>query len=182
MEESINVRTILFTVLSIIFILTACHTPKELSTEAIPAVSTFDPDRYLGTWYEIARLPHSFEEDLDSVTATYRLKPDGEIAVINRGYDTVDREWEEAEGTAWIPDPEEPARLRVSFFWFFSSLYKIIALDTAEYQYSVVTSSSKNYLWILNRKPEMPEAQYEELVAFARQHGFPTDQLYKVAQ
>ena len=162
----------------IIFVI-SCGTPAELRTDSIPVVSSFNLERYLGTWYEIARLPNKFEENLEKITATYTLNEDGEIAVLNRGFNVIDQEWEEASGKAWVPDPAQPARLRVSFFWIFASDYKIIALDN-NYQYALVTSSSKEYLWILARDPVLDEAIYQKLVALADMNGFDTAKLIRV--
>jgi apolipoprotein D and lipocalin family protein len=167
-------------ILSFIFI--GCSTPKELSTESIPAVKTFDLSRYLGKWYEIARLPHSFEKDLDSVTATYRLREDGKIEVINQGFNTAKGEWKEAKGKAYIPDTSAGAFLKVSFFWIFYGDYKIIALDTLGYSYSMITSSSKEYLWILSRSSQLDQNVYGELIRKAGEWGFNTSKIYKVPQ
>ncbi len=157
-----------------------CATPKELRTDHIPAVSSFDLNRYLGTWYEIARLPHKFEDGLDKVTATYILRDDGDIDVINRGYHTEDGEWQEATGKAWVPDKKNPALLRVSFFWIFASDYKIINLDQEDYQYAMITSSSKKYLWILSKTPDLKKEILQNLIQQADQLGFDIDQLYFV--
>ena len=165
---------------SITCLLLSCATPKELRTDNIPPVSSFDLDRYLGKWYEIARLPHKFEEGLDQVTANYSLMEDGDIEVINRGFNTGDNDWEEATGKAWVPDTANPALLRVSFFWIFASDYKVIALDQENYSYSMVTSSSKKYLWILSRRPVLDEVILQELINQADQLGFDTGQLYLV--
>jgi apolipoprotein D and lipocalin family protein len=161
-------------------ILITCRVPEEMKTDHIPVVAGFDLQRYLGTWYEIARLPHSFERDLQQVTATYSLRDDGKIKVLNRGYNTKKEEWKEAEGKAWIPDPAKPAHLRVSFFWIFAADYKVIALDTVEYQYAMVTSSSKAYFWILARQPQLDARVYDQLLACAHQQGFNLSQLIKV--
>jgi apolipoprotein D and lipocalin family protein len=157
-----------------------CRTPEALRTDSIPVVDNFDVDRYLGTWYEIARLPNKFEKNLDRVTATYTLRDDGKIKVLNKGYNLKEESWKEAEGKAWIPDSQVPAHLKVSFFWIFASDYKVIALDTENYVYTMVTSSSKKYLWILSRTPTMDEEVYTKLVEKARQFGFAVDSLYKV--
>lgn len=162
--------------------LTGCFTSKKLSIAGIPAVENFNLDRYLGTWYEIARLPNSFEKNLDRVTATYSLRKDGKIKVVNRGFNIDKDSWKEATGKAWIPDPENPATLKVSFFWFFSSDYKIIALDEENYSYSMVTSSTRKYLWILSRTPQLDPEIYQKLIEQAKADGFDTDKLYKVKQ
>ncbi len=160
--------------------LMACATPKELRTDGIPAVPALDLERYQGRWYEIMRLPNSFEEGLESVTATYTLEEDGEINVINRGYDTEEGGWSEAEGSAWLPDPEQPGLLRVSFFWIFASDYKVIALDQENYTYAMVTSSSKEYLWILSRTKQMDPEILAGLIDKAKAYGFTVGKLIKV--
>ncbi len=154
---------------------------KSASTESIPPVPHFELSRYLGTWYEIARLPHRFEKGLVRVTATYTLLPDGKIQVLNRGFKTSKNKWSQAKGKAWVPDPAVPARLKVRFFWPFSAEYKIIRLDP-DYQWAVVTSSSTKYFWILSRTPVMDEALYQSLVQFAAQNGFDTGRLIRVPQ
>jgi apolipoprotein D and lipocalin family protein len=154
--------------------------PKELRTDNLPAVQPFDPDKYLGKWYEIARLPHSFEEGLEQVTATYTRDEDGDIIVLNRGFDTEDREWSEAEGSAWIPDLQQPALLKVSFFWPFAADYKIIMLDQKSYAYALVTSSSKEYLWLLSRTPQMETVIRDSLLGKAKAMGFKTELLHFV--
>jgi apolipoprotein D and lipocalin family protein len=159
-----------------------CYTPKELSTESIPTVRNFNLNRYLGTWYEIARLPHSFENGLDSVTATYSLKNDGTVKVLNRGFNIEKGEWKEAEGKAYIPDTLAGAFLKVSFFWIFYGEYKVIVLDTLNYSYAMVTSSSKNYLWILSRTSRLEDSLYSDLIQRAKEWGFPISKIYKVPQ
>jgi apolipoprotein D and lipocalin family protein len=151
------------------------------NTRNLPPVPVFELNRYLGTWYEIVRLPHRFEKDLIHVTATYSLRPDGKIKVLNRGFKPSKKKWSEAEGKAWIPDLRLPARLRVSFFWPFSAEYKIIRLD-ADYQWALVTSGSTDYLWLLSRTPKMEEAMVDSLVRFAKQNGFDTGRLIRVQQ
>jgi lipocalin len=152
-------------------------------TESIPPVKGVDIERYLGTWYEIARLPHRFEKDLVGVTAAYKRKPNGEIEVLNQGYkQSLEGEKKTARGRARIPDLRTPGLLKVSFFWIFWSDYKIIKLDTAEYKWAVVTSSSKKYLWILSRTPKIEDALVEELKAYVTEKGFETEKLIWVKQ
>jgi lipocalin len=149
------------------------------NTADIQTVGELDLERYLGTWYEIARFPHRFEKGLVNVTATYNQLPDGKIEVINRGIKNGKESI--AKGKAWRPDPNEPGRLKVSFFWIFASDYKVFVLDD-DYQYAMVTSSSKNYLWILARTPTLDEQVYEQLLQTARDNGFDLSQLIKVPQ
>jgi apolipoprotein D and lipocalin family protein len=153
-----------------------------MSTESIPAIKIFDLQRYLGTWYEVARLPHSFESGLDRVTATYTLQENGTIKVLNKGFNTSKGEWKEASGKAYIPNTLAGALLKVSFFWIFYSDYKVIELDTANYSYAMVTSSSKKYLWILSRTPHLDDAIYDKLIRKAGEWKFNISEIYKVPQ
>ncbi len=146
-------------------------------------VQHVDLNRYLGTWYEIARFQHSFEKDLVAVTAHYRLKNDQSLFVVNSGRkDSLTGPLEVAQAKAKVPDPANPGHLRVSFFAFAYADYNIMELDTVDYQYALVGSGSPKYLWILGRKPQMDESTYQMLVEKARKRGYDVDQLYKVPQ
>lgn len=160
----------------------AAGSSPSRSTRDIPLVENFQLERYLGTWYEIVRLPHGFEKNLEQVTATYSLKNDGKIRVLNRGFHTRKGKWSEAEGRAWMPDVGEPARLKVSFFLFFAADYRVIALDETGYSWAMVTSGSRKYLWILSRSPRMEEALLSDLIRQAEGWGFPVEQLIRVPQ
>jgi len=149
-------------------------------TENIPAICDVDINRYLGRWYEIARLPHSFEEGLEYVTATYNLRSDSKIEVINAGL--KNGQHKEALGIATISQKDCTGRLKVSFFWPIKGEYNIIHLDQENYQYAVVTSSKMSYLWILNREPQIGDELYEELLNFVVSKGFDTAKLIKVKQ
>jgi apolipoprotein D and lipocalin family protein len=144
-------------------------------------VSGFDLNRYLGKWYEIARLPNSFEKDLVNVTATYSLRDNGKVKVINEGYKkTKNGKHSIAEGKAKFAKSPDKGYLRVSFFWIFYSDYIIVELDP-EYKYAMVASSHK-YLWILSREPEMDNTVLDELVKRAQELGFDTGRLYFTPQ
>jgi apolipoprotein D and lipocalin family protein len=162
--------------------LIACSVPPEMRTDHIPALPRLDLDRYQGVWYEIMRLPNSFEEGLEQVTATYTIQEDDNIKVVNRGFDPEKGKWDEADGKAWLPDTTKPAELKVSFFWIFSSAYKVIALDQENYTYAMVTSDSKKYLWILSRTPHMADETLKMLQDKAAYYGFEVDKLIKVKQ
>lgn len=149
--------------------------------EGIEPVSPFDADRYLGTWYEIARLDHSFERGLSNVTATYEARDDGKLRVLNRGFDVEACEWSEAEGTASFRGDPDVASLAVTFFWPFAGGYHVFALDRDEYTWAMISGSSRNYLWILYRTPEPPDALLEELFERAAALGFPVDELIRVS-
>ena len=174
-------HSIMFIVLSSVsLIFLACSESGENDATGIPLVPALDLNRYLGTWYEIARMPHRFEKDLIKVTATYSLREDGKIKVVNRGFNLKKNEWSEATGKAWVPDSTAPALLRVSFFWIFAADYRVIELEQENYSYAMVTSSSKKYFWILSRTPTLDENIYSSLINRARQHGFETGKIEKV--
>lgn len=143
----------------------------------ITPVSDFEIRRYLGTWYEIARLDHSFERGLSHVTATYRLREDGGIDVVNRGFDGESDKWKEAEGKAYFVGARDVGRLKVSFFGPFYGAYNIIALDKKEYRYSLVCGPNRSYLWILARDKALEPETLERLVGMADNLGFETHKL-----
>ncbi|MBU1369250.1 MAG: lipocalin family protein [Bacteroidetes bacterium] len=141
-----------------------------------------DLERYSGTWYEIARFPHRFEKDLVGVTATYNLKENGKIEVINQGYkNSLDGELKTAIGKAKVAKSGNPAHLRVSFFWIFYADYLILELDE-NYQYVLIGSSSDKYLWIMSRSPQLNEETYRMLVQKAADRGYNVDKLQLVEQ
>lgn len=156
--------------------LTACTGVPD----GVKPVQGFELDRYLGTWYEIARLDHSFERGMESVTAEYALLPDGGVEVVNRGYLPESGEWDEARGKAYFVGEPSEGRLKVSFFGPFYGGYNIALLDKSQYQWSLVVGPNTSYLWILARSPELDPAIYKQLVAHADELGFPVDELIKV--
>ncbi|ARU26299.1 lipocalin family protein [Cellvibrio sp. PSBB006] len=147
--------------------------------ENIEPVTDFDVNRYLGTWYEIARLDHSFERGLQQVTAEYSLRDDGGIKVVNRGFDTQKQEWDEATGKAYFVGDKNIGQLKVSFFGPFYGGYNIIALDEA-YQYAMVCGPDRSYLWILARTPDLDQSIVDNLVKAAGGLGFATQELIYV--
>ncbi|HET6559271.1 MAG TPA: lipocalin family protein [Prolixibacteraceae bacterium] len=145
-------------------------------------VKELDINRYMGTWYESARFPHSFEKNLVGVTATYSLRENGKIKVVNEGYKkTLDGKQSSAEGKAKIPDKDEPGKLKVAFFWNFYSDYYVLELDK-DYQWVMIGSSSDKYFWILSRTPQMDPDTYNMLLSNARRRGYKLDKLIKVPQ
>lgn len=143
----------------------------------VQPVKNFELQRYLGTWYEIARLDHSFERDLQQVTATYSLRDDGGIRVVNKGFNPKKNKWKEAIGKAYFVGDSDIGQLKVSFFGPFYGGYNIIELDKVNYQYALVCGPNLSYLWILARRPELNKSIVERLVAKANSLGFATDQL-----
>lgn len=150
--------------------------------EQVKPVDHFELSRYLGTWYEIARLDHRFERGLTRVQAQYALNADGSVQVINRGYDPVRQRWQQATGVAKFMGSSDTGLLKVSFFRPFYGTYAVFALDHEQYQYAVISGPSHDYLWILARTPTLPEALKQQLVEKARAAGFDTRGLIFVAQ
>jgi lipocalin len=146
-------------------------------------VEKLEVQKYLGTWYEIARYDHSFERGLVGVTANYALREDGKIKVVNSGYkNNFEGKFSQAVGKAKIPNPQDaPAKLKVSFFLFFYGDYYVLELDN-DYQWAVIGSSSDNYLWILSRTPQMDTALYQELLERIKNRGYDLSSLIKVEQ
>ncbi len=139
-------------------------------------------EKYLGTWYEIARFPHSFEKGLVGVTANYSMRKDGKIRVVNKGFKgSLDGKLSRAEGKAKIPDPTVSSRLKVSFFLFFYGDYYVLELDP-DYQWAMIGSSSPNYFWILSRTPQMDPKVYQALLENAERRGYDLSPLIKVEQ
>ncbi|ENH9207735.1 lipocalin family protein, partial [Vibrio vulnificus] len=103
--------------------------------ETVKPVDEFNLQNYLGKWYEIARLDHSFEEGLTQVTAEYTLKDDGGVAVLNKGFLADENQWKEAEGKAYFVNGDSEGYLKVSFFGPFYGSYVVFALDKTDYQY-----------------------------------------------
>lgn len=145
--------------------------------EGVDVVTGFDLKRYLGTWYEVARLDHRFERGLSDVTATYSLRDDGGVHVVNRGYNAVSGEWDEAVGKAYFIGDSDIGRLKVSFFGPFYGGYNIIELDNAAYQHSLVAGPDRSYLWILSRTPALDRDTLSALLTRASDLGFATDEL-----
>ena len=156
----------------------ACST--TLDPDIVP-VENFKTDRYLGKWYEIARIENRFEKDLTQVTAEYTRRDDAGIKVVNRGYNAKKQKWNEATGKAFFVENENTGYLKVSFFGPFYGPYVIFELDE-DYQYSFVTNHNKKYLWLLARTPEVSEAVKDKFMSRIHQMGFETQNLIWVDQ
>jgi apolipoprotein D and lipocalin family protein len=150
--------------------------------ENVKPVDNFKLEKYLGKWYEIARLDHRFERGLSRITADYSLRDDGGVRVLNRGYSAKDNEWKEAEGKAYFVNKPDQGYLKVSFFGPFYGSYVVFELDHEHYQYALVCGPDKSYLWILSRTPEMKKDVKDKLVAKATALGFDTRKLIFVDQ
>jgi apolipoprotein D and lipocalin family protein len=158
-------------------LLTACTGIPE----GITPITGFKPERYLGKWYEIARLDHSFERGLRQVSAEYATREDGGIEVLNGGRDR-DGEWQEARGKAYFVADEGTGHLKVSFFGPFYGSYVIFELDQENYQYAFVAGYNKSYLWLLSRTPTISEDLRAHFIRRAEELGFNTSELIFVDQ
>lgn len=147
----------------------------------VKPVTRFELHRYLGKWYEIARLDHSFERGLDHVTAEYSLRDDGGIRVLNAGYSNELQSWKKAEGKAYFARQHDEGYFKVSFFGPFYGAYAVFALDE-DYQHAFVTSYNKSYLWLLSRTPVVDDHVIQSFVQKAKGLGFETDRLIFVNQ
>ena len=158
------------------YMFTSFRSDKPLET--VPHV---DLKKYVGKWYEIARFPASFEKDCTCTTAQYTIDDDGTVAVDNRCYNTKKRKWEGAKGKAFVRNEDTNAELGVQFFWPFKGDYYIIALAD-DYSYAMVGAPSRNYLWILSRKRELPQSTFEKLTAIAVKKDFDVSRLRRTKQ
>lgn len=154
-------------------LLAACTSAPD----GVAPVRGFDADRYLGKWYEVARLDHPFERGLTRVSAEYRRRDDGGIDVVNRGWDAAAQRWRQAEGRAYFVEGPEVGQLKVSFFGPFYGAYVVFELDREGYQWAAVSGPDRTYLWILARRPDLDPAVRDRLVARAKALGFDTDAL-----
>lgn len=161
--------------LALLLLLAACTGAPD----GVAPVTGFEPARYLGTWYEIARLDHSFERGLTNVTATYT--DEGEtIGVLNRGWDTGDCAWSAIEGSADFLEGPDTASLAVTFFWPFAGGYHVFDLDE-DYTRAVVSGPDRGYLWLLARNPRPGAEAIDAMLAAARAAGFDTEALIMVS-
>ncbi len=158
---------------ALILLLTGCAgIPKN-----VKPVDNFSLEKYLGQWYEIARLDHSFERGLSRVTANYSLRDDGGVRVLNRGYSEKEKRWKEAEGKAYFVQKPNKGYLKVSFFGPFYGSYIVFELDHEDYQYSLVCGPNTSYLWVLARSGEIKQELKDILIAKAATLGFDTSKL-----
>jgi len=148
----------------------------------VEPVNNFEIGRYAGIWYEIARLDHPFERDLENVSATYRPQENGSIEVINRGFDRREKRWKTVRGKAKFVGDRRTGRLKVSFFGPFYGGYNIIALDREDYAWALVCGSNRDYFWILARTPRLSPEVLQRLIGQARALDFATDGLIFPAQ
>jgi len=152
------------------------------ATKLLEVVPHVDLQRYLGTWYEIATIPQRFQKGCVGVTAEYKMRPDGDIDVVNTcRQGTLDGKVRQAHAKAWVVDKTTNAKLRVRFFWPFSGAYWIIGLD-AEYRWAIVGHPDRSYLWILCRTPQMDDALYNELLKLIADKGYDLSKIKRTLQ
>ena len=144
-------------------------------------ISALDVPRYMGVWYEIARYDHRFEKNMERVTANHSLQDNGKITVVNSGY-TPEGKHKQAHARAWMPDKNEPGKLKVSFFLWFASDYFILEMDEHDYSWALIGSSSDKYLWILSRTASLPVSTLERILDKAHSRGYDTSRLIYVKQ
>lgn len=150
--------------------------------ESVTPVSEFELDRYLGRWYEIARLDHLFERGLEQVSAEYSLRDDGGVQVENRGFSVKKNKWRTARGKAFFVKEPDQGYLKVSFFGPFYGSYVVFELDRQSYQYAFVCGPDTSYLWFLSRTPTVDKDLLALFIQKARRLGFDTDNLIFVNQ
>lgn len=174
-------KVFVFLSLLILLINTGCSSTKDM--KRTETVAQLELDQFLGKWYEIARYDHSFEKGLSGVTATYSMRADGKIKVLNQGFKGgLNGKPSEAIGKAKIPNPQEPGKLKVSFFWIFYGDYFVLELDDQDYQWALIGSSSEKYLWILSRTPQLEDADKKHILQKMKERGYSKELLIWVEQ
>ncbi len=164
--------------LLITFFLTSCTGIPE----GLVAIDGFEVNRYMGTWYEVARLDHRFERGLENISANYSLRADGGVDVLNKGWDTNANKYHQALGKAYFVEQANKGMLEVSFFGPFYGAYNIIELDKKDYSYAMITGPDRSYFWILSRTKQLSETTMQALLEKAKAFGFETNQLIFVKQ
>jgi apolipoprotein D and lipocalin family protein len=165
-----------------ILLLEGCHWGSRQAEPPLAVVPNVDLSRYAGKWYEIAKYPNRFQRGCVGATAEYTLSDDGtRVEVVNRCRDTGSGKERSVRGKARVVDPATNAKLSVTFFWPFSGDYWILALG-AEYEYAVVGTPDRKYLWFLARTPTIGDGLYGHLVDLARERGFDPARIEKSAR
>jgi len=162
--------------LALMFFISACTgIPNDLKP-----IQGLDTEKYLGTWYEIARLDHRFERGMSHVQATYSKRANGGITVVNKGYIEAKKQWKSGQGKAFLNGAAGEGRLKVSFFGPFYGGYNILVLDP-DYQYALVAGPNRKNLWILARSSTLPDDTLQGLIQQAQEWGFAVDELIMVS-
>lgn len=175
-------KIFLYTLIFLPLLLTSCITMDVNNMKPLEIVNKVDLNSYTGQWYEIARYEHRFQKGCVGSKATYSLRDDGQITVVNECFDkSFSGKIRSVKGKAWVVDKESNAKLKVSFFWPFSGDYWIIDLGK-DYEYAVVGHPARKYLWILSRTPEMDKNVYNKILSRLEKQDYDTAKLLKSAQ
>lgn len=166
-----KIRVIFLTFISLLISACQIKVPDDITP-----VNHFDAARYLGKWYEIARLDNKFEKNMVNVSANYSLRDDNGIKVVNRGFDNEKQVWQESIGRAYFLGATDVAALKVSFFGPFYGGYNVVKLDK-DYQVALIAGSNKEYLWILARTPCISDELKTAYVEKAKEIGFDINKL-----
>ncbi|CAM8011453.1 lipocalin family protein [Enterobacter hormaechei] len=161
------------------FLVVACSSPTP--PPGVTVVSNFDAQRFLGTWYEIARLDHQFERGLEKVTVSYSAMDNGGIRVINRGYNPDRQMLQQSVGQAYFTGASNRAAMKASFIGPYYGGYNVIALDR-EYRHALVCGPDRNYLWLLSRTPTISAEMKQQMLDIATRQGFDVTKLIWVKQ
>ncbi len=148
--------------------------------ESVKPVDEFELEKYLGQWYEVARLDHSFERGLTNISAEYSLNDDGGVRVVNRGFSIEENDWKEAVGKAYFVNSASEGYLKVSFFGPFYGAYVVFELDKEHYQYAFVSGPNTDYLWLLSRTKTVEPEVMDKFLAMSKAQGFNTNKLIYV--
>jgi apolipoprotein D and lipocalin family protein len=166
----------------LLFLLSGCVAKHGNSMKPLETVSYVDLNRYVGQWYEIARYHHKFQKGCVRSKATYTLRDDGKITVLNECYDkSFSGKLRTAKGKAWVVDKNTNARLKVSFFWPFAGDYWVIDLGE-NYEYAVIGHPTRKYLWILSRTPTLDEEVLQGILKRLEKQGYNTAELILTVQ
>lgn len=170
----------LITMITVACAAAACAGTPENPPEVAPSVEL---ERYLGTWYEQGSIPIRPQRGCVGTTATYSLRDDGDIDVVNTCYkDGWDADQTVAEGKAFVVDTETGAKLEVQFFWPFRGDYWIVGLDAENYEWALVGSPNLETFWVLTREPVISEERFEEFLQMGAEQGFPVDRVQRTEQ
>jgi len=173
----------IWSILSIALMISLAGCIDEKQYPPLSKVSKVDITRYLGLWYEIARIDHSFQKDCVASTAEYSLRSDGYIRVVNKcRKKDIQGDLAVVEGKAWVIDKDTNAWLKVQFFWPFRGDYVIIDLDERDYSYAVVGHPSRDYLWILSRTPQMKDYIYQGIISRIVAQGYNVEKIKRFPQ
>lgn len=172
-------KTIAYMLLAAGALVALCYSCKGKNIVDDSTVKDFSLQRYLGSWYELARFDHSFEKNMSNCTATYSLKDDGTIRIINRGFNDRKFEWKDKEGKAKAT--KTPGLLRVSFFGPFYSDYRVMMV-TPDYSYALVGGDDSDYLWVLSRTPDISPETKNAIIFEAEKRGYDTSRLNWIDQ